>query len=183
MGGAPHCLSPSTGQHPPLRLNVGLASPALHSTGPYSGGSCQDAPHSRLPSGPLPAVHSQPHSPAPVRLPPTHSARTHPESTPLPKVGECRAWDSRDRELWSLERTVKEISFVGFVSPKAPSHRTGMFSSPIACLEGRVPPRTSQPPSQGCSLLCCEWGSWSWTPSPCDPGSWRALACLCVNPP
>lgn len=125
----------------------------------------------------LPVVHSQPHSPPPVRLPPTHSAQTHPESDPLPKVGECRAWDSQDRELWGLEHTVKEISFIGLVSPKAPSHRTCMSSSPIVCLEGRVPPRASQPPSQqGCSLLCCEWGSWSWASSPCDPGSWRVLA-------
>lgn len=92
------------------------------------------------PLGPcLRPIHSLTHQPQSGCLQP--SAQTHPESTPLPKVGECRAWDSRDRELWGLERTVnKEISFLGFVSPHAPSHGTGMFPSPIAGLEGRVLP-------------------------------------------
>lgn len=70
-------------QPPPLCLNVDLASPSLHSAGPYSGGSCKDAPDFWLPAGPLPA-HSQPYFsgcpatpiPAPVRLPPTHPAQT-----------------------------------------------------------------------------------------------------------
>lgn len=59
----------------------------------------------------LQSIHSLTHQPQSGCLQP--SAQTHPESTPLPKVGECRAWDSRDRELWGLERTVnKEISRV-----------------------------------------------------------------------
>lgn len=84
-------------QHPPLRLNVDLASPLLHSSGPYSGGSCEDAPDSWLPAGPLPIAHSQPHSSPPAEQPQSGclkpaQPRRHPQSTPLPKVAESGVW-------------------------------------------------------------------------------------------
>lgn len=82
----------------------------------------------------------------PVRLPPT----TQPRPRPTTARGQIQGVGLRDGKL------IMDVSFVGFVSPKAPSHSTSVISSPIAGLEGSVPQGPARPPSQGCSLLCCE---------------------------
>lgn len=99
-GAAPYFVSssPLCRLHPPLSLNVDLASPSLPSAGPYSGGSCRMLLTPGSPPGPcLWPIHSlrpwaaPPPSYQSVRLPPTHPAQTSSQSAPLLKAGESRA--------------------------------------------------------------------------------------------
>lgn len=102
--GSPHSVpfsSPGR-QPPPLCLNVDLASPPCTVLGPIQEAAARMLQTSGSPLGPCLPIHSlifraalpPPYQPQSGCLQPTQP-RPHPESAPLPKMGESRAWGSR----------------------------------------------------------------------------------------